>query len=80
MRNAILRLLAATCFVATTTPATAGDLINLGRVQLRFLRRDLPANGHGARVIAAPVPAPAVTALPIPTAGVSAGASDKVGT
>ncbi len=56
-----------------------GDLVNLGRVQLRFLRRDLPANGHGARVIVASAPAPAVPALPIPTAGVSAGASDKVG-
>ena len=41
-----------------------GDLVNLGRVQLRFLRRDTPpANGNGARV----TPAPAATHSP--TAG-----------
>jgi hypothetical protein len=34
-----------------------GDLVNLGRVQLRFLRRDAPpANGNGARVTPAAPP------------------------
>ncbi len=50
-----------------------GDLVNLGRVQLRFLRRDRPPNGHGARVVAAP------PVTPTPTAGLAAGSPDKVG-
>jgi hypothetical protein len=55
-----------------------GDLVNLGRVQLRFLRRDAPpANGNGARVVKAQSAAPGIAAHP-PTPGApSAGAPDK---
>jgi hypothetical protein len=55
-----------------------GDLVNLGRVQLRFLRRDAPpANGNGARVVAA-APAPSAPGAPdIDVVGVDA--PDKAG-
>jgi hypothetical protein len=58
-----------------------GDLVNLGRVQLRFLRRDAPPlNGNGARVVPAtrrePAPVPGGSSASLP--GVhDAGASDK---
>lgn len=62
-----------------------GDLVNLGRVQLRFLRRDAPPpNGNGARVIQAPPAgpglAPPAIAGHLPTPGATdAGPRNKAG-